>query len=1542
MSTPAGRHFPSLSSVVLWSTCVLVRAALALSLPVTVLQAADICPVAKITGPVTGGAASAAVPLEVPQFRTGLTPRVDLTYSSAGASGWLGRGWDLEPGSIQKRGRPGYERYYYVVGDDVRELVRVNTEYGQNGQWKYEYYVLKHNRPAGKLCREGDTGEKLYSTWYGTLNGLKHTFGRWASDASRSGQATNAYHTGDDDDAFVEKWGLLSVKDLNDNHMSIGYDRYYDWNRYVYYPKTVSYGTRSGTIYSVYFSLDNNTKLLDYLQVKNGDREITRYEFAYDCSADTRYMRLRSVARSAFGKFQPPIELDWTCLSDISPYCDYLHTIDNGQGGLITYEYTPYTYAPGKKVAVLAKVTTDNGRGSETRTGYTYTHGAVNSYDSLIFKQVSATRPDLSTVTARFIQGDGAMAGLPESYEQSGPIALKAGYSWSERNGTVRLDSKTTRYYSPATGSLSGSPTVISFHHDDIYQFVKEVEFSGPGRNKIIYNYTWEDRLKAIETNPKFFWLQPTGIAVSEMVGGTKKLQRKNEFRYNDKGRMSKVLAYVTGTVKAATEVTKFDACGNPLEVKDPNGNITTLEYDDPLKLYPKKITAPNGLSTSKTYDYDRFGRIKTSRDANGNETSYAYDAFGRLEYAYYPDGGTERLTYTDHDYSTGVPGSVRREVNVGGAWEFASKEYRDGFGNVVQSVRPVGAGSYAVTGTHYDYAGRAGYVIGPYSAGTTDFIAAPYLSGYCDFGIKGCLRRWIAYDGKGRLASVRKSINQKYPWFTETADTIYEYPDLRTVKITDPDGKVSCETLDDIGRIIGKTDGNGSPTSYTYNAAGDLTSVTGPLGDRSKATFAYDLRGMRTSMKGPAGDSWTYPLYDKNGNLRQEIGPAGETVNYTYDVMNRITRIEYLKAGAQTKTIDYTYDNPNVTNGKGRAYTSYHSDGVGYTYNYDRMGRVTKEDKTMSLSPFSFPITYSTSYAYDTAGRLDSITHPDGSVVYYDYVPGSQLISRVTLPNSDWADFAYHPGGTIESSTYRNGTRTGYDYYPESARLKSLSTTNSGGAALQGWEYTYYNSGDLRTKKDLVNGKTLTYSYDNVHRLLGEASSMPNDSYAYKYDSGGNITERSQPYQTFTYGYDADRPYLLANVASAPESRAVTSDRSGNITGQPVFLPSPRRLASYAGDGKASKIDYAGIEAATVSFVYEPNGDRAAKSKYTFKTSSLKDWNHYVSPGYMVDRFAKIKYFSAGARKIAKMDGNGNVVWFSHDHLGSTTMVTNAAGGKLESTEYAPFGAIRQGSSALVNTDYMYTGQEYDREEMLYYYRSRLYDPAIGRFMTPDAVIPDLFGPKALHPYSYVGNNPLRYTDPTGQVWEDEIDQSQRHLLHIVALFAGGHVEPGTPYEEALRNRWAQAYENVFVLRMRRWAGQLARGFYDEALRLRANNTVQDFFDAFLWDVRANHVLTRLNAMNLPAHIHLPVIPTGEPAAQMTMRVAGAEAGILQNAMTATGVADLEAFFNLVFANPVGADGHDLRTRLRLTMPERLPFPVQPVNMNGHVDRLY
>ncbi|MBF0106549.1 MAG: hypothetical protein HQM16_14635 [Deltaproteobacteria bacterium] len=115
-------------------------------------------------------------------------------------------------------------------------------------------------------------------------------------------------------------------------------------------------------------------------------------------------------------------------------------------------------------------------------------------------------------------------------------------------------------------------------------------------------------------------------------------------------------------------------------------------------------------------------------------------------------------------------------------------------------------------------------------------------------------------------------------------------------------------------------------------------------------------------------------------------------------------------------------------------------------------------------------------------------------------------------------------------------------------------------------------------------------------------------------------------------------------------------------------------------------------------------------------------------------------------------------------DHLGSTHIITegNKDGGRhagvvypqgslLQRIEYDPFGKESYVLNPNLNTDPSFTGQKYDIESGLYYYKSRYYNPQIGRFVQPDTVVPSATDYQSFNRYAYVRNNPLKYVDPSG-----------------------------------------------------------------------------------------------------------------------------------------------------------------------------------------------
>lgn len=110
-----------------------------------------------------------------------------------------------------------------------------------------------------------------------------------------------------------------------------------------------------------------------------------------------------------------------------------------------------------------------------------------------------------------------------------------------------------------------------------------------------------------------------------------------------------------------------------------------------------------------------------------------------------------------------------------------------------------------------------------------------------------------------------------------------------------------------------------------------------------------------------------------------------------------------------------------------------------------------------------------------------------------------------------------------------------------------------------------------------------------------------------------------------------------------------------------------------------------------------------------------------------------------------------GDVVHFLHtDHLGSTSLTTDTTGAPIAQTRYRPYGEQRW-TDGDTPTDFTFTGQRADSYMELIEMGARWYDPQLGRFISPDPIIPGVGNPQVLNHYAYPMNNPLRFNDPSG-----------------------------------------------------------------------------------------------------------------------------------------------------------------------------------------------
>jgi len=127
-----------------------------------------------------------------------------------------------------------------------------------------------------------------------------------------------------------------------------------------------------------------------------------------------------------------------------------------------------------------------------------------------------------------------------------------------------------------------------------------------------------------------------------------------------------------------------------------------------------------------------------------------------------------------------------------------------------------------------------------------------------------------------------------------------------------------------------------------------------------------------------------------------------------------------------------------------------------------------------------------------------------------------------------------------------------------------------------------------------------------------------------------------------------------------------------------------------------------------------------------------------------------RVYYPAGGAFRV-----DGTLYYVLKDHLGSASVVTNASGTTVGEDRFYPFGETRF-TTGTMYTDKLFTGQREMEGLGIYHFNARFYSPKLGRFLSADTIVPGYANPQNLNRFSYVRNNPLRYTDPTGH-WIDE-----------------------------------------------------------------------------------------------------------------------------------------------------------------------------------------
>ena len=486
--------------------------------------------------------------------------------------------------------------------------------------------------------------------------------------------------------------------------------------------------------------------------------------------------------------------------------------------------------------------------------------------------------------------------------------------------------------------------------------------------------------------------------------------------------------------------------------------------------------------------------------------------------------------------------------------------------------------------------------------------------------------------------------------------------------------------------------DGNGDRSDYTYNALDRLVRL--------------DFPSKTTPHTPNTGDNEQYQ-YDPNGNLTVLTLRGGATITSTYDALNRRTQKAY--SGGSMPSIFYGYD----LIGELLYAHSGSASGPGIDYAYDALGRKTSEA--------SYGRTVSSQY--DLAGNRTRLTYPDGNYIQYTYDILNRMLQVQQSGSTTLATYSYDDLSREVGITRPNSTSTAMKY--------GATTSNCNAhAGTQNWCLEQTGLSPAVTFKMFLSPASQVQQRD-----------IDSSSAGYKFSAGTSATRPYCPNGLNQYDKVGGSG---SNCTSAP---TFVYDDRGNLTSEGSYTNA--RGFSYDLENRLATVTKVGTSGAVMTLAYDPSG----RMRQTTDSSENKE--------YLYDGDILIAEYNASSGALLRryVPGQGvdeTLVWYEGadlsvkqwlhtDQQGSMIATTDGLG-TATPYKYGPYGEPSAWGGA--TPAFRYTGQVALAAVNLYYYKARMYDSALGRFLQTDPIGYD----SGTNLYAYVDNNPINMRDPTGR----------------------------------------------------------------------------------------------------------------------------------------------------------------------------------------------
>ncbi|TYR37429.1 endonuclease [Sphingobacterium phlebotomi] len=815
-------------------------------------------------------------------------------------------------------------------------------------------------------------------------------------------------------------------------------------------------------------------------------------------------------------------------------------------------------------------------------------------------------------------------------------------------------------------------------------------------------------------------------------------------------GNVTKATVNYGGGLNTVTDQTYYNSVtgsiyliGQPLvkTVTNTRGGSSWIDKEtftyNTVRLPATRITHTGTAGNQKTgetrWTYDSLGNVLSELSAPYNVTeflgnTYTYDAAGRYV-ATVTNALSQTMTYSNYD-PYGNPRTIRNYKNQATTRTFtvwggaATARYPDATTDTT-TLAWGGVGLYIVnnkstgnpaTVTQYDALNREVRTGNQRFDGQWQYTETEYdtfgrisRTSLPSRGTSAAHWNTYAYDNYDRPTMLTAASGKTTSWSYSGLSSTETKNDIATTRTTDATG-VLISVSDPGGTITYLPRPDGQPLSIT--APGAVTT-----------SFEYDAFGRQTKLIDPSAGQQTFAyVYTASGVLTQtETNPKGTNIS-VFDKYGRITSLQ--RQGEFTTTFAYN------TNGQLVNETS--TNGTSKTYTYDTYDRILTERDTVPDNKW-----LQKRYTY-SSGRVSSIQYiaQSGTIGTENFVHahghnteiklnGTTSVWKLTEEN-DLGQFTKGTTGTMD----RIYSYTAY----------GMPTGRTAGS-IQNFAYSFdVQKGNLLSRTDNIHSKTEAFSYDNLNRLSSAAGKV------ITYAPNGNIT-RIQGVGTMNYD-NIDKPYQVTMLN--PEGTAV---------------PLREQNVAYTAFQRPSSIEENGVIA---SFVYNADGDRVKMHVVNGTTPVLT--RYYIGGQYELDATSNIERLYLGGDAYSapavyvKEAGSWKIYYICRDYLGSITHIANADGSLKQELSYDAWGRLRNpatqvafasGSEPTLFLGRGYTGHEHLAWFGLVNMNARLYDPALGRFLSPDPYVqmPDFT--QNFNRYSYALNNPLIYVDPNGEfVW--------------------------------------------------------------------------------------------------------------------------------------------------------------------------------------------